>query len=89
MQAVERRQEAVARGLDLATAKAFDRCANGGMMAKQPIAPRTVAEGRELFGRTDDVGEDDGRQDPIYDGCLAHSGEELADFIDDAAASGP
>ena len=47
---VEGRDEAVARGVDLATAETFELSADGPVMSVEEIAPLPVAQLRQVFG---------------------------------------
>src|SRR5262245_18432706 len=55
--AVERREEAVARRIDLVSLPACERAPDDRMMFLDEVLPPSVADRRHPFGRADDVGE--------------------------------
>jgi hypothetical protein len=54
---VEGREEAIASGVDLGSGVTFQELANPGVVAVEKLPPALVADGLELLGGTDDVGE--------------------------------
>src|SRR5262249_33586929 len=63
--AVEERQEAVARGRDLASAEMRDLTPHQRVVSYKQIAPRDVPQAGCLLGRRHDVGEQHGGEDAI------------------------
>ena len=82
---VEAREEPVARGVDLAPAKALELAPNRGVVSLQQLAPAPVAELGRPLRRADDVGEEHRREHAVGLGRLAHAGQELADLVEDLA----
>ena len=56
---IERRQEPIARGIDLAPTEPPEPLAEAGMVRPQELGPRPIAEFKQPPGRVDDVGEQD------------------------------
>src|SRR5205085_7386766 len=82
--AVEAREDAVARGVDLPASEPGDLRPDGGVVARDQLAPRAVAELRRALGRADDVGEEHRREDPLRLREPADAGHEplrLADRL--------
>ena len=79
--AVERREEAVTGGVDLAAAVALELAADDRVVAVEQVAPGAVAERDCAVGRPDDVGEDDGREHAVGLGSWTDAGEELLDLV--------
>src|SRR5215210_4126803 len=59
---VECGEEAVSRGVELSTSVARKFAADRSMMALEEVPPARISHTRHEFGRTDDVGEQDGCQ---------------------------
>ena len=66
---VERGEEAVAGGVDLAAAEPLELATDGGVVTAQQLRPVAVAESLQPLGRADEVGEEDGGEDTIGLGC--------------------
>ena len=62
---VERGEEAVSCGVDLATAKPGELAAHEGVMALEQLSPGAVAELDRPVRRADDVREENGREHPV------------------------
>ncbi len=71
---LERGEEAVTRGGDLAPAVASELLAHDRVVGLEEVAPGLVAEGRRPLGRLDDVGEEDRREDSVARGLVARAG---------------
>src|SRR5581483_8043003 len=79
---VEGRQEAIAGGIDLPTAETLELLSHRLVMALEQVAPVSVAEPGGPVGGTDDVGEQDGGQDPFGAGATPDAGDELLDLVE-------
>src|SRR5271166_4794918 len=66
--AIEGRQETVAQGFPLPSAKARKLPANRLVMSFEEVAPSPIAPGVRAPGRIDDIGEYDGSKHPVDDG---------------------
>jgi hypothetical protein len=86
---VERREEAVAGGVDLAAAKACEVAAHDLVVPLEQIAPAPVAQFAGAPGRSDDVGEQHGREHAIWFLRLANTRQELADLLHDVVPVDP
>jgi hypothetical protein len=84
--AVERREEAVADGLDLAPFKARELLAHLLVVAREQVAPAPVAERRRVRRRVDDVGEHHRQQRARELAAGAPAREELLDLFEDRVA---
>src|SRR5262249_43982075 len=80
---VESRKKAVARGVDLAAAKARQLPADQAVMGVEPFSPAAVAQLGGAVGGIDDVGKQHGREDAIVLGIATRPGDELLDLVDD------
>ena len=74
---VERREEPVARRVDLAAAEALELTSDDRVVTLDEVAPTLVADARGGLRGLDDVGEENGREHPIGFGAAANSGQEL------------
>src|SRR5436305_9932698 len=74
---VEARDEAVPRLLDLPTSEALQLRADERVVPLQQRAPSSVAQLGRVFRRVDDVGEQDGREDPVGGPAGACAGEKF------------
>ena len=54
------------------------------MVGLEQVRPGLVAQARSALGRSDDVGEKDGRQHPIVLWMAPSAGQELLDLLDHA-----
>src|SRR6187431_2943747 len=72
--AVERGEETVARGIDLAAAESLELAAGDAVERIEDGVPARVAELRGALGRADDVGEQDRREDAIRRAAVALAG---------------
>src|SRR5207244_6956498 len=85
---VEGREEAVACSIDFASAKALQLTSNERVVLFEQIVPAPVTELARALGRTDDVGEEDRRQDAVGVDWLTDTGEELPDLREHVVAGG-
>ena len=76
---VEGREEAVASGIDLGSGVTFQELANQGVVAVEKLPPAVVADGLELLGGTDDVGEQHGDKQAVRCGGKPYPGDEGLD----------
>src|SRR6516164_10748993 len=81
---VEGCEKAVAEALDRAPAKARDLLPRPLVVEIENLPPSAVAEFDEPSCRTDDVSEENCRQNPIQLCLAARSGQKLFDLVDDA-----
>src|SRR3954447_19592301 len=86
---VERREEPVAGGVQLAAPESLELAANGGVMCFEELAPAPVAEFGRALGRTVDVREEHGCQHAVRLIGLPPPGQELADLLEDLVAAIP
>ncbi len=63
--AIERRQEAISRGLHLTSTPASELLANGGIVCVENRQPAGIAESGGMRGRPNDVGEQQRGKDPL------------------------
>jgi len=80
--AAERGDESVSGRVDFAAGESLQFVTHDGVVVVQEIAPAVVAEQGGALGRTDDVGEDDRRQQALGIRPAAHAGDELLDLVD-------
>jgi hypothetical protein len=81
--AVERREEAVSRRVDLDAVVARQDRSDRGVVSLDGLSPSTVAELDGLLRGPDDVREEHGREDPLERGLLlANGAEEPTDLLD-------
>src|SRR5262249_4991138 len=78
--AVESCEEAVARGIDLAAAKALQLPAHDSMMPLEQLAPSAVAHLTCASSGVHDISEQEGRQHSIDFRLRPNAGEEFFDF---------
>lgn len=71
------------RGANLATAMAFELSADALSEVIEMAAPPMVTELGQVFGRTDDVSEQHGGQDPVWLAHRPYSGDELLNLIEE------
>ena len=81
LRAVEHRQEAVTRGVDLATAKSSELRSDDGVVRIQQGMPVTVTHLRGPARRVHDVGEQHRGKNPIIGHVSLLPGEELGDLL--------
>ena len=80
---IEEREEPVASGSHLSSAIAPELIANASMMRMQEIGPGRVTKLCRSGRGSDDIGEQDGRQDPIRLGASSDAGKKLLDLPQD------
>ena len=80
---VEARGEAVPGGVDLPPAESAQLLAHGAFVGIEGRAPSPVAEGGQVFGRGDDVGEEHRRQHAVDIDWWSLAGQELGDLLED------
>src|SRR5262249_9813903 len=81
--AVERGENPVARGVDLAAPEAAELAPEDRVVPLEEIPPAAIAQGRGLLGGADDVGEEDRGEDAVRLGAVPHPGQELLDLVED------
>jgi hypothetical protein len=83
--AIERDEKPISQRLNFVAAEARYFPANGSVMSLQQFMPRFVAQFTRPRGRTDDIGEHEGRQHAARFGCAAclGPGDEVHDHIRD------
>src|SRR5207248_5374258 len=86
---VERGQEAVAGGVDLAPAEALELPAHRAIVRREEHGPAAVAELRGARRRADDVGEEHRGEHTIGLRRAADSRQELLDLVDDLVGIDP
>jgi hypothetical protein len=87
---IERREEPVARGLDLTSAPAVELASDGLVVAIDEPLPCTVTDLDGACGRSGDVGEQHGREHAVGFGPSAGSGQEVLDLVRDrVGVAGP
>ena len=88
--AVERRQEPVARGLDLTSAPAVELASDGLVVAIDELFSRAVTDLGRACGRPGDVGEQHRREHAVGLGPSAGPGQEVLDLVRDrVGVAGP
>ena len=80
---VERGEKAVSLGADLPTTPARDLPPHYAVVHLEQFSPTTIAERRRALRRSDDIGEQDRREDTFLFRHRARPGEELLYVIDD------
>jgi hypothetical protein len=80
--AVEGREHAVAKVLDLLSAKSGELPAHRAVVAVEQSVPAAIAQFGRALGRVDDVGEHHGRQDSVDLGLAARAGQKLLGLAD-------
>src|SRR5215813_10461712 len=80
--AIERRKEAVARRIDLASTKAHELSASQVVVAVEQLVPAMVAKVSSVVGGSHDVGEEHSRENALRLTRLARSGQELPDLVE-------
>src|SRR5439155_9245696 len=85
---VERREEAIARGVDLNAPVAREQRAHDRMVPQDQLAPAAVTEVGGMPRRVDDIGEENGGEDAVERRLLlADLREEAAHLGDDGLAA--
>jgi hypothetical protein len=84
---VERCEEAIAGGLNLAAAVLLQDLADLAMERPKQFAPRTVAKLRHALGRAHNVGEQHGGEHALWFVRVKPAGKELLDLIEDRFAA--
>src|SRR5689334_22661726 len=68
---IEGREKAVTRRVELPATEPRELPPDDGVVLRQKLSPRRIAEAGGKLGRTDDVGEEDRGEDPVLRfGCL-------------------
>src|ERR671919_2025024 len=80
---VERREEPVARGLDLTSAPPVELASDGLVVAVDELLPRAVTDLGGACGPPGDVGEQHRREHAVGFGPSAGPGEEVLDLVRD------
>ena len=78
---VERREDAVASGLDQTSGVLFDNGAGDDIVTVQQVAPGPIAERRQMLGRSDEVGEQDRSERTVGLGSAVQPAQELLDML--------
>ena len=79
---LEAGKEPVARRVEFATVEPGEQLAHAGVVFVEQLVPAAVAERARAVGGTDDVGEQDGREDPVGCGRSTRTGQKLLNLGD-------
>src|SRR5579862_1986734 len=78
--AIEGREEAIAGGVELLSAETGELASHDRVVLREQVAPLPVAEFGRALGGTDDVSEENGREDAVGDERVLLAAQEALDL---------